>query len=159
MPFRTGALATALLLALPVTAALADSGKHGKPDKDDRIEQPYQKKGGKPDKQQTHGKSHRLGDQDRKAVNEYFRAQFQSGNCPPGLAKKGKGCTPPGQARKWRTGHPLPSGTRTYPLPPELLSRLPAPPVGQEYVRVANDVLTIASGTSTVLDAIRDIGR
>jgi len=158
MPLRRFALAAALLLAMPAAAYADNGGKHGKPDKDDRIEQPHQKKGRTPGKTKA-GAPHRFDDGDRQAVNDYFRAQFRTGNCPPGLAKKGKGCTPPGQARKWQKGQPLPPGTVTYPLPSELLARLPLPPEGQEYVRVANDVLTVATGTSMVLDAIRDIGR
>jgi len=158
MPLRKIALAAALLIALPAAAYADNGGKHGKPDKGDRIEQTHQKKGGPPGKKEA-GAQGRFDDAERQTVNDYFRAQFRTGNCPPGLAKKGKGCTPPGQARKWRTGQPLPSGTVTYPLPPELLVRLPLPPEGQEYVRVANDILTISTGTSMVMDAIRDIGR
>lgn len=96
---------------------------------------------------------------ERRAVDDYFGQQFRAGKCPPGLAKKGKGCVPPGQARKWRKGQPLPRDVSTYPLPHDLLVRLPAPPIGQEYVRVANDILMIATGTSMVIDAIQDIGR
>lgn len=96
---------------------------------------------------------------DRRAVDDYFAPQFKAGRCPPGLAKKGKNCTPPGQARKWQMGHPLPRDVPTYPLPHDLLVRLPVPPVGHEYVRVANDVLMIMTGTAMVVDALQDIGR
>ncbi len=41
-------------------------------------------------------------DRDRMAVRSYFRTEYVGGHCPPGLAKKGNGCLPPGQApRLW----------------------------------------------------------
>ncbi len=33
------------------------------------------------------------------------------------------------------------------------------PPLGYRYVRVAGDILLIATGTSMVMDAIMDLGR
>lgn len=101
----------------------------------------------------------RFSKSDHRAVVDYYGPQFRSGRCPPGLARKGKNCTPPGQARKWQMGHPLPRDVATYPLPKDLLVRLPAPPAGHEYVRVANDILMIMTGTAMVVDAIQDIGR
>jgi len=35
--------------------------------------------------------------------------------------------------------------------------QLGAPPAGHRYVRVANDILLIAIGTSMVVDAIEDL--
>jgi len=56
-------------------------------------------------------------------------------------------------------GRPLPRDVQYYPLPRDLMGRLPPPPAGHEYVRVAGDILMIAIGTSMVVDAIQDIGR
>ena len=39
-------------------------------------------------------------DPHRSAVRDYYGSQFQSGRCPPGLAKKHNGCMPSGQAKK-----------------------------------------------------------
>lgn len=100
-----------------------------------------------------------FGDRHRTAVNDYYGQEFRSGHCPPGLAKKGNGCLPPGQAKKWRKGHALPRDVAYYELPRDLVVRLPAPPSGHKYVRVAGDILMIAIGTSMVVDAIQDIGR
>ena len=50
-------------------------------------------------------------------------------------------------------------GTFRYPLPPEVLIRLPMPPAGHEFVRVASDILLIAVGTGMVIDAVEDLGR
>ncbi len=101
----------------------------------------------------------RFSDGDRRFIHDYYGAQWQSGKCPPGLAKKHNGCLPPGQARKWQMGYPLPTDLRRYPLPPEVLIRLPIPPAGHEFVRVASDILLIAVGTGMVVDAIQDLGR
>ncbi len=98
-------------------------------------------------------------DDTRRLVNDYYGQQFRSGHCPPGLAKKNNGCMPPGQAKKWRRGYALPHDVRYYDLPYDLVVRLPPPPQGHRYVRVASDILLIAIGSSMVIDAIEDIGR
>lgn len=132
-------------------AALADKGgKHGK--KDDQHEDRYDDR---------HGASmdHRFDDSSRRIVIDYYGARARDGRCPPGLAKKHNGCQPPGQARKWSKGRPLPADVRYYALPPDLLYRLPPPPPRHRYVQVAGDVLLIAVGTSMVVDAMEDILR
>lgn len=101
----------------------------------------------------------RFGDGDRRFIQDYYSSQWRSGHCPPGLAKKHNGCMPPGQARHWGVGRPLPAGVRYYPLPADVLIRLPLPPAGYEFVRVASDILLIAVGTGMVVDAISDLGR
>jgi len=93
------------------------------------------------------------------AVREFYASQFQSGRCPPGLAKKQNGCMPPGQAKKWAIGRPLPRDVVLYDVPPPLLTQLPPPLAGHRYVRVASDILMIAIGTALVVDAIEDLGR
>lgn len=101
----------------------------------------------------------RFHDDFRARIDVYYDRQFQRGHCPPGLAKKHNGCMPPGQARKWHRGQPLPRDVVYAPLPRELLVQLPPPPLHHEYVRVASDVLLIATGTAMVVDAIEDIGQ
>lgn len=96
---------------------------------------------------------------DRRAVADYYGPLERAGNCPPGLAKKNTGCRPPGQAKAWSKGHPLPAGVAWYPLPGELSVHLPLPPAGHEYVRVGADILLLATGTRMVVDAITDLGR
>lgn len=101
----------------------------------------------------------RFSDMDRRWVRDYYGAQISAGHCPPGLAKKHNGCLPPGQAKKWRVGYPLPGDLRRYPLPADVLIRLPIPPAGHEFVRVASDILLIAVGSGMVFDAVEDLGR
>lgn len=91
-------------------------------------------------------------------VHGYYGEQFSSGACPPGLAKKGKGCMPPGQTKKWQLGRPLPRDVIFYDLPPQVVVQLGPVPSGHRFVRVAADILMIAVGTGMVVDAIEDIG-
>ncbi len=98
-----------------------------------------------------------IGPRDRTSIQSYFGQQFAAGNCPPGLAKKNNGCQPPGQAKQWRVGQPLPTTVISYPLPVALLAMLAPPPAGHQYLRVAADVLLIAIGTKLVVDAVADL--
>lgn len=97
-------------------------------------------------------------DQHRTAAHDYYSEQFRGGRCPPGLAKKHNGCMPPGQARKWKIGHPLNRDVIYYDVPPALVVQFGRPPSGYRYVRVASDILLIALGTGMVVDAIQDLG-
>ncbi len=139
------------------SSALADKpsssggGKHGK-------------KGGHPEEQhddndRQSGGSYRFNDDSRQLIGSYYGEQARAGKCPPGLAKKHNGCMPPGQAKKWAKGRPLPPELRYNDLPYDLLRRLPPPPPQHRYVQVAGDVLLIAIGTSMVMDAVEDILR
>ena len=108
--------------------------------------------------QGNHDRKH-FEDRNRVVVREYYVKEYKSGHCPPGLAKKHNGCMPPGQAKKWKVGKPLPREVVYYELPPPLIAQIGPPPSGYRYVRVAGDILMIAIGTSMVVDAIHDLGR
>ena len=105
------------------------------------------------------GRVSHFADKHRVVIQDYYVGQFQAGRCPPGLAKKRNGCMPPGQAKKWQIGRPLPREVVYYDLPPALVVQLGVPPAGHRYVRVAADILLIAVGTGMVVDAIQDLGR
>ncbi|MBI5559445.1 MAG: RcnB family protein [Deltaproteobacteria bacterium] len=98
-----------------------------------------------------------FGDQHRAVIRDYYAEQFRSGHCPPGLVKKGNGCVPPGQARKWAVGRPLPREVIFHELPPAVIVQLGPPPPNHRYVRVATDILLIAVGTGMVVDALADL--
>jgi hypothetical protein len=99
-------------------------------------------------------------DKDRSNARSYYSQRYGSGkSCPPGLAKKNNGCLPPGQAKKYAVGQPLPAGVVYYPVPHAVLVQLPPAPAGHKYVRVATDILLIAVGSSMVVDAISDLMR
>ena len=104
------------------------------------------------------GRRH-FGDNQYVIVRDYYAQEFRGGHCPPGLAKKNNGCMPPGQAKKWSKGRPLPRDVIYHDVPARLVVQLGAPPAGHKYVRVAADILLIAVGTAMVVDAITDLGR
>ena len=101
----------------------------------------------------------RFSDDHHIAVREYYDEQYRRGKCPPGLAKKHNGCMPPGQAKKWRVGRPLPHDVTIYAIPQPLLVKLGPPPPGHRFIRVGADILLIAIGTGIVVEAIQDLGR
>lgn len=153
-----------LFAASPVFAdkpAWAGSGKGGKNansepgggQRDDDARSRRDKDGASSGQRQHFDAQHRV------YVRDYYAKQSSGGRCPPGLAKKNNGCMPPGQAKKWVTGQPLPAGVVTYPVPQPLLVQLGTPPAGYRYVRVGNDIVLLSPGTSAVVDVIRNLGR
>lgn len=160
--FMAGALA-----AGPVLADKPEGAGGGKPSKSAKERHKGEKRGGDDDdRRDRHRHDHRgegrvvyFDDHHRAATREYFEGGFRSGHCPPGLAKKANGCLPPGQAKKWHIGRPLPREVTFYDLPPQVVVQLGTPPAGHRFVRVAGDILLIAIGTGMVIDAIEDLGR
>lgn len=97
-------------------------------------------------------------DRNRDVVHRYYASAGHGGKaCPPGLAKKNNGCMPPGQAKKWQVGQPLPPTVVVYPVPQQIVIGLPPVPVGHKYVQVAGDILLIAVGTKMVVDGINGL--
>jgi hypothetical protein len=98
-----------------------------------------------------------LGQQE--AVQGWYGEQYAR-SCPPGLAKKGNGCLPPGQAKKrYAVGQPLPAGIVIQPLPVELSRRVGAPPTGYLYAQVDGDLVKLVAGSLLVVDAIQGLTR
>lgn len=137
----------------------AGGGKPGKQEKrnDDRRDDRYDDR--RDDRRAGARIEFRFSDNDRRALADYYGGQARAGHCPPGLAKKKNGCLPPGQAKKWQRGYPLPADIRYHDLPREILVRLPPPPPQHRYVQIAGDILLIAVGSSMVIDAVEDILR
>jgi hypothetical protein len=81
--------------------------------------------------------------------------------CPPGLAKKAVPCVPPGQAKKWEVGAPLPRGIDYVVLNEEDWRRLGLrrPVEGSRYILVDNQVLRMNRATREVLEAVVAIGQ
>lgn len=163
------ALVMAVALALTCSSSFAEKpewagGGKNKGNKHDQVEQSDQGDSGKGKKAKKNKQATEVKvggyfvPQQRVVVQNYYGKQFKSGHCPPGLAKKNNGCLPPGQAKKYAIGHPLPRDVVFYPVPSSVVVQLGAPPAGHKYVRVATDILLIAIGTSLVVDAIQDLG-
>lgn len=96
-------------------------------------------------------------DRQRNEAHAYYGKQRKAGRCPPGLAKKNNGCMPPGQAKKWGMGQPLPRDVVYYPVPNAVIVKIGLPPAGHRYIRVANDILLVTIGSMMVIDAIEDL--
>jgi hypothetical protein len=82
-------------------------------------------------------------------------------DCPPGLAKKAVPCLPPGQAKQWEIGAPLPRGIN-YVVPDEEDWRrlgLRRPADGTRHVLVDNQVLRMNRATREVLEAVMTVGQ
>ena len=132
----------------------AEGGKNGKYKQSNK-----QERHEKSSKSSQENGSRHFQDEQRTVITRYYTEQYKVGRCPPGLAKKQNGCMPPGQAKKWVVGRPLPREVVYYDLPPSVVLELGVPRAGQRYVRVASDILLIAIGTGMVLDGIENLGR
>lgn len=158
-------LITLLIAGLLATAgAIAekpewvDGGKHGQSKKEKHKDKDKHERDD--DSRNRHEKRERhFGADQRTVITTYYTNEYRKGRCPPGLAKKHNGCMPPGQARQWSVGQPLPSNVVYYDLPQAVRVQIGSPPEGHRYVRVASDILLIAVGTSMVVDGIQNLGR
>ncbi len=165
-------LTASVLLSLILTLMLAFShpaladkpsstGKQGNSSKNYKKEKGKQKENGE---SYSHDQNANVinanvyfNDQQRNVISNYYREEYHSGHCPPGLAKKNNGCMPPGQAKKWRKGYSLPRDVVYYDLPSAVVIQLGIPPEGHRYIRVASDILLMAVGTGMIVDAIQDL--
>lgn len=162
--FLGGILAAGPVMAdKPTWAEGGKNSKDDKHDKDDKYERKNKhdkKESGRHDEDEhSAGKRGHFEERHRVLVNEYYSEQFRGRRCPPGLAKKQNGCMPPGQAKKWQIGQPLPRDVVYYTVPKPLVTQIGQPPAGYRYVRVASDILMIAIENGMVADAIRNLGR
>ena len=151
-----------LLAAAPALADKPSWGGDRRGEGRERHDRDRREHSGRDDREERRYEEGRRGhfnDENRRYIHDYYYERFYTGRCPPGLLKKHNGCMPPGQARKWMIGRPLPPGLIYYDLPPGVIIQLGYPPRGYRYVRVASDILLIAVGTGMVVDAIEDLGR
>ncbi|MCX7157393.1 MAG: RcnB family protein [Rhodocyclales bacterium] len=154
--------ALALIMAGVLTAspAMADKGGSSKGNnKDGKHDRGDQRDERRDDDRHSSGNKRHFEERQHVMVREYYVEHYRDARrCPPGLAKKHNGCMPPGQAKKWKVGRPLPREVIYYEVPQPLVVQIGLPPAGHRYVRVAGDILLIAIGTGMVVDAINDLG-
>lgn len=94
-------------------------------------------------------------DQQRTYARQYYSQNYGHGrNCPPGLAKKHNGCMPPGQARNWSVGQPVPRGVTVYSVAPPVLLQLPPAPYGYRYARIGGDIVLVQQQNNLIVDII-----
>ncbi len=154
---------TALFIAGPAFAKGNDDDQgHGKgKDKHaEKYEKNQQKQADKAEKRERkeieQGKY--FNDQQRTYVREYYTTQYSSGKkCPPGLAKKGNGCMPPGQVRSWTVGQPVPRDVVIYSVPQPVILQLPPAPFGYRYARIGGDIVLIKQQNNLIVDIIQGL--
>ncbi len=73
--------------------------------------------------------------------------------CPPGLAKKGGPCIPPGLRKHWVRGDYIPHDV-TYRRIYYDKYDLPAPRSGHFYASIGGDIYLLAEATQRVIEAI-----
>ena len=97
-------------------------------------------------------------DEQRTYVRQYYTQQYGDGRrCPPGLAKKHNGCMPPGQARQWAVGQPIPRGVTIYSVPQPVIVHLRPAPYGYRYVRIGGDIVLVQIQGNLIVDVIHAI--
>jgi Ni/Co efflux regulator RcnB len=97
-------------------------------------------------------------DEQRNRARHYYAQQYGNGrNCPPGLAKRGNGCMPVGQARRWDVGQPIPRGVTVYSVPQPVLVQLPPPPYGYRYARIGGDIVLVQQQNNVIIDIIQGL--
>ena len=160
---------SARLIALAITGIFVagsafakgndDDGK-GK-DKDKHVEK-YEKKQQKEDRKEEKRERKEIeqgtyfNDQQRTYVREYYTTNYGSGKkCPPGLAKKGNGCLPPGQVRTWAVGQPIPRNVTIYSVPQPVILQLPPAPYGYRYARIGGDIVLVRQQNNLIVDIIQ----
>lgn len=154
---------SALFLAGPAFAKGNDED-HGNGKGKDKHGEKYEKKQQK-DLQKAEKRERKeieqgkyFNDQQRTYVREYYTTHYGPGKkCPPGLAKKGNGCMPPGQARTWVVGQPIPRNVTVYSVPQPVIVQLPPAPYGYRYARIGGDIVLVKQQNNLVVDIIQGL--
>ena len=154
LAMATASLIASLLCVGPALAKDKDEDGHGKGNG-----KHSQKQEAKRERQEIkHGAY--FNDQQRNAARQSYVQYYSGGKqCPPGLAKKNNGCLPPGHARNWAVGQPVPRGVVLYSVPQPVLTRLPPAPYGYRYGRLGGDVVLVVQSQNIVADIILDVFR
>lgn len=160
---------TSLFIAGPAFAKGQDEehgngkGKHAQKheDKDEKREykeeKKFEKKAGKREVVVIQQGGY-FNDQQRTYVRQYYTQNYGNGKrCPPGLAKKGNGCMPPGQVRNWVVGQPIPRGVTYYTVPQPVIRQLPPAPYGYRYVLIGGDVVLMQQQNNLIVDIIQGL--
>jgi len=93
---------------------------------------------------------------ERAIIGDYVGEARSSGQgLPPGLAKREQ--LPPGLQKHIARDGTLPPGLAKRELPPDLRSRLPLRPKGQDYRVVGDDVVLIDTATRLILDVMKGV--
>jgi len=147
--------AFAVASAFVCAPALAKDHGEGKGKGHEKQEEKAEKQGGKHEEVRPGAY---FSDQHRQLAHRYYEEHYaHAKSCPPGLAKKNNGCMPPGQARKWAVGEPLPRDVTYYSVPQPILVQLPRAPYGYRYTRVGPDIVLVRVNGNVVVDIMLNV--
>jgi len=150
----TGLIALALASAFACTPGFAKDHGNKHEDKEARHEQKHAEKQER--KEIKHGAY--FNDDQRTYVRQYYSQNYGHGKgCPPGLAKKHNGCTPPGHTHKWDVGQPIPRGVTVYSVPQPVIVHLQPAPYGYRYARIGNDIVLVQIQGNLIVDIIQGL--
>jgi hypothetical protein len=91
-------------------------------------------------------------------IRNYFMENSSPGTCPEGLSfSKTAGCESKFPVA-WKFGEALPPGTKSFPVPEPLLSKLNFYP-GYQFSRVGADILALEKDSGKVADAVLNLGK
>lgn len=91
-------------------------------------------------------------------IRNYFMENSSPGSCPEGLSfSKTAGCESKFPVA-WKFGEALPPGTKSFPVPEPLLSKLNFYP-GYQFLRVGADILALEKDSGKVADAVLNLGK
>jgi Ni/Co efflux regulator RcnB len=156
-------LSLVIAAAFATGPALAERGDKADKQAEKRLEKAEKRAEKRAEKADKHDREDvRIGaffnDQHREYARRYYAQTYGDGrHCPPGLAKKNNGCMPPGQAKKWGVGQPIPQGVAVYPVPQPVIVQLPPPPYGYRYARIGNDIVLVQSQNNLIVDVIQGL--
>lgn len=135
------------------------NGKHAQKfeEKQDKREAKEYKKAEKRERKEIQAGTY-FNDQQRVVVRQYYVQNYtNSQRCPPGLVKKNNGCFPPGQARQWVVGQPIPRGVTVYSVPQPVILQLPPAPYGYRYSRIGGDIVLVQQQNNLIVDIIQGL--
>lgn len=154
---------TSIFLAGPVLAKGNDDeqgkgkGKDKQTEKYEKQNQKQVKKAEKRERKEIERGTY-FNDQQRTYVREYYTINYGPGKkCPPGLAKKGNGCLPPGQVRTWVVGQQIPRNVTVYSVPQPVILQLPPAPYGYRYSRIGGDIVLVQQQNNLIVDIIQGL--
>jgi Ni/Co efflux regulator RcnB len=146
-----------LFIAGPAFAKDHDNEGHGNDKHAQKQHEKAEKHAAKRERQEIKPGTY-FNDQHRTFARDYYSQHYGHGrNCPPGLAKKNNGCMPPGQARKWDVGQPIPRGVTVYSVPQPVLVHLPPAPYGYRYARIGGDIVLVQQQNNLIVDIIQGL--
>ena len=64
---------------------------------------------------------------------------------------------PPGQARNWVVGQPVPRNVVVYSVPQPVIMQWPPAPYGYRYSRIGGDIVLVQQQNNIIVDIIQGL--